>query len=90
MTKTDTILWLERIRESVRMLPDDADVYGFQMGYEYHSGKHKPYAELHITHPLDGLDVYVGKQYSGWHSEMKNLAAGCRAWWSVNDESSND
>ena len=31
MNKTETLLYIERLREGIRKLPDDARIYGFEM-----------------------------------------------------------
>ena len=83
MTKTDALLWVQRIHESIRMLPDDVYIHGFDLLYDCDLKKNR--AEIHTKDPLTG-DVYLGKKYSGWHSENKALSNGCSAWWAVYDE----
>ena len=88
MNKTDALLWVQRIHEGIRALPEDAKIFGFEFSYNYTLQEHK--AEIHLQEPLVGVERTVGSRFSGWHAEYAALTKGVSAWWAVSDLEADD
>ena len=85
MNKTETLLYIERLREGIRKLPEDAEIYGFD--YCYHGDYKKKMASIHLMRPLEGVAAVPSTRYSGWHEMRLQLLPDVYAWWAETEES---
>lgn len=81
MNKTDALLCIERIREAIRLLPDDVSIYGWQTGYNFDHGS--VMTEIHLCKPVKWADVRDGREYRDWASKIIQITPFATAWWSV-------
>lgn len=87
MTKTDALLHIERIREAIRALPDDAQVFGWSTCPS--TERDEVITEMHLTKPVKWSAVFDGKRYDGWQEKRIAVTPWVFGWWadrSVNDE----
>lgn len=84
MNKTDSLLWAERLREAIRILPANADIYGWELAYSREANGKA--LSIHLSAPVDWSPVISGTHFSGW-TEMKiALTPFATAWWAKDDE----
>ena len=88
MNKTDALLCIERIREAVRALPDDADIFGFENCYN--SDFRENMTEIHLCKPVKWADVRDGREYRDWASKIIQITPFVKAWWGVDVDHGTD
>ena len=88
MNKVETILWAERLREAIRSLPADADIFGYELRYNHATnGK---ILSIHLSNPIDWSPVICAHQYSGWKEMQIAVTPFAVAWWAKDDEVNDD
>lgn len=81
MNKTDALLSIERIREAIRLLPDDADIFGFENCYDSDCREHM--TDIHLIKPVKWPEVLDGREYRDWASKIIQITPFVRGWWGV-------
>ena len=89
MNKTDAILWAARLLEAIHALPEDADIYNFDLGYDHGNCNNRKITML-LYAPVDITPVFDNTAEDGWHSTYVNLTPFAQAWWAKKEVDSND
>lgn len=88
MNKLDTILWAERLREAIRVLPPDANIFGYELRYD--CATNGKILSIHLSAPVDWSPVVCVHQFSGWKEMQIVVTPYAVAWWAKNDEGDDD
>lgn len=80
MNKTDALLWAERLREGIRLLPDCVKVYGFDYSYDSSFGNYT--LRIQVEGPVEWPAVFDGMQFPTWIEKKIALTPHVMAWWS--------
>lgn len=83
MNKVDSILWVERLREALRKLPEDAQVFAWDLRWsdEHPDGK---VISIHLSAPIKWTAIFDGRDYGTWTEKRIAVTPHAVAWWSVN------
>lgn len=84
MNKTDALLWTARLHEAIRLLPDDAQIWGFAMHFDPKIGEHR--IDIHLTAPVKWAAVFDGKQFDGWREKRICITPFVYAWWRADND----
>ena len=80
MTKGEALLWTARLHEAIRCLPDDADIYNFDLAYD-HGNSTERKVTLLLYAPVDISPVLDSDGHEGWSPKYVNLTPFAQAWW---------
>ena len=77
MNRTESLLFVERLREGLRLLPDDTKIFAWEFCHD----TDQPYVNIHLAEPIEWPAVFDGKRFSGWTEKRICITPFCFAWW---------
>ena len=87
MSKSDAILWVERLRDGIRRLPEDAKIFSFELT---HAKTGEYMLAIQRNAPVKWPQVIRGELYGNWTECRIQLTPYAFAWWADHGEEDKD